>query len=145
MPIATWPIQQVLSILVQTRMSALEAAGVGHAVLQRTQTGPAVFNEQLNYYREIMPSETVRSVLEVAGMSETGKFGRFHQFLYKENGELAVFCRATFGWMDLRARKLTDPPEELLRAFHRMPKAPGFVVLTSADTRVGMEVPESYG
>jgi len=47
--------------------------------------------------------------------------------IWSAGGELAASVRSTGGWLDLRARRLVAPPEQLLAAFALVPRAPGFV------------------
>ena len=52
---------------------------------------------------------------------------------FSAGGDLAATVRSTGGWLDLRARKLVAPPEQLFAAFAQVPRAPGYVELPSKE------------
>jgi acyl-CoA thioester hydrolase len=53
-----------------------------------------------------------------------------NEFL-RPDGKLAARVTSEGGWIDLQARKVAEPPEELLRALRKIPRTDDFQVLPS--------------
>lgn len=72
--------------------------------------------------------------LQLLGLSEDGSHFRMRNDFRRvgvENEQKIARVESTGGWLDLRARKLTQPPEELRSVLHGMPRTPDFAALDS--------------
>ena len=65
-------------------------------------------------------------------MAMDGSRFRLVNEVLKEGGVLAARVRCEGGWMDLAARKLIAPPDDLREALAAMPQAAEFEVLPSS-------------
>jgi len=60
---------------------------------------------------------------------------KFEHNFYNHKGKNLATCDILGGWMDLKERKLTKLPQELLSLIKDSPKSKNFRVLTKEDTR----------
>ncbi len=118
-----------LDMAADVRMAFFAEHGFPPAEFRRIELGPVVQKEEIEYFREIGLHETVTVTHAVLAMSPDGTRFTIENEIFLANGERAAVVRSTGGWLDLRARKLVAPPPELLAAFHRVPRAPGFTEL----------------
>jgi acyl-CoA thioester hydrolase len=104
---------------------------------ERLQVGPVILRDTLEYYRELHLLEEVEVRLALLGLSEDGSHFRMRNDFRRldgqdvQNGQKIARVESTGGWLDLRARKLTAPPEELRAVLHAMPRAAEFAALDS--------------
>ena len=132
-----------LSYASETRMAYLNHIGLTHKDLQMQAIGPIVFNEQLFYFKEVMPDDKIRVSFELAGMSEEGTFFAFEHNYYNQAGENVARCEMMGAWMHLKTRKLTTLPLELITQFKAANKTEGYQILTPEDTRKHGRTPKN--
>lgn len=125
---------------VHTRMAFMATIGFDQNYLKTHQIGPVIFYEHVYYFKEVFEGK-IKVSLSLKGLSETGKFFEFHHDFYDANGKNFARTELMGSWMDLKARKLTDLPKDILQRFNVLPKDPEFRVLTSADTRKFAKMP----
>ncbi len=70
--------------------------------------------------------------LELAGLADDGSRFRLRQRDPEGEGRLAARITSEGGWMDLVARKLIAPPDDLREALAAMPHAAEFERLPSS-------------
>jgi acyl-CoA thioester hydrolase len=116
-------------LAVEARMAFLREAGFGWDRLEASGIGPVLLREELEYRRELRIDEVVRVDLRVAGSSPDGGRWRFRHEITKADGELAAIVTVTGGWIDLRTRRLTHPPPELLAHMAAAPRTDDFEVM----------------
>ena len=105
---------------------------------ERLQVGPVILRDTLEYYRELHLLEEVEVRLALLGLSDDGSHFRMRNDFRRvdvqndgQNGQKIARVESTGGWLDLRARKLTAPPEELRTVLHGMPRTADFAALDS--------------
>ncbi len=98
---------------------------------ERLQVGPVILRDTLEYYRELHLLEDVEVRLALLGLSDDGSHFRMRNDFRRLDGQKIARVESTGGWLDLRARKLSAPPEELRAVLHGMPRAPEFAALDS--------------
>jgi len=59
----------------------------------------------------------------------------FEHNFYDHKGKNLAHCEMQGGWIDLKARKLTGLPDDLLELATKFPKSESYKTLTKADTR----------
>ena len=118
-----------------TRMAYLYENGFDQKILSVHSMGPVVFYEHIYYLKEVLPGANVRVSLEFKGLSENGMFFEFHHNFYDSRGKHLAHAEMMGGWINLKTRKLTALPPELLDKFRNLEKAGGFRTLTKEDTR----------
>ena len=124
-----------LSYASETRMAYFNHIGLTHKDLHNNAIGPIVFNEQLFYFKEVMPDAKIRVSFELDGSSEEGTFFSFVHNFFNAKGENVARCEMMGAWMSLSTRKLTPLPQEFLTRFEETHKTKTFRTLTTADTR----------
>lgn len=124
-----------LSYASETRMAFLQKIGMSHNYLNKFAIGPIVFNEHLFYFKEVLPDDVIRVSFELAAMSKEGTFFEFEHNYYNKEGENVARCEMMGGWMNLKTRKLTGLPEDMLNEFKSSYKTDSFKEITSKDTR----------
>mgnify|MGYP001258792291 CR=1 FL=1 len=124
-----------LSYASETRMAFLQKMGMSHAYLNNLEIGPIVFNEQLFYFKEVLPDDTIRVSFELAAMSKDGTFFEFEHNYFNNKGENIARCEMMGGWMNLKTRKLTKLPTEILKGFQSSYKTEAYREITSKDSR----------
>ena len=112
------------------RINFLDSKGVGLQWMTTHAIGPVLFREEGRFLREIRLGDQMEIDLWLAASSADGRKWRMrHQIL--RGGELAATVEVDGAWLDLRARKIVVPPEEMVRAFAEVSRTPDFTVLTS--------------
>ena len=124
-----------LNFMSHTRMSFLTEKGFDHRGMEKYQIGPGVFHEHVYYFREILPGTTVLVTLELKGLSQDGMYFEFLHNFYDSMGQNCASCEVMGGWIDLKTRKLTGLPSELVQVLNTLNHHDSFRVLTSEDTR----------
>ena len=124
-----------LDLAADVRMAFFAEHGFPPGEFRRIAVGPVMRKDEVEYFREVGLHDTVIVTYAVLAMSVDGAQFVVENEIWSSGGELAARVRSTGGWLDLRARRLVAPPEQLLAAFARVPRAPGFVELPSKDGR----------
>ena len=93
------------------------------------------FYEHMYYFKESFIGTPITVTIEVSGLSEDGMLFMFEHNFYNHKGENLAYCEMQGAWIDLKARKLTGLPDELLQLAHTFPKSENYKVLTKEDTR----------
>jgi len=88
--------------------------------------GPILFSENTNFYREINLSEDITVEILLKGLSENGERFKVQHKIFKENGVLAAQIEIYAAWLDLKKRKLTVPPSQIITTFNSLEKSKDF-------------------
>lgn len=119
------------------RMSYLADRGWSHAHFEEARVGPALLREELDYLRELRLGDTVEVDLTCTGLSADGsRFKLAHDF-WRPGGKKVARVAVTGGWLDLDARRLAVPPDELREIFAGMPRGEGFEELPGLKAKAG--------
>jgi acyl-CoA thioester hydrolase len=121
-----------LDMATDARMLYFAEHGFTVTRFERLGVGPVVKSDLLEYLREIRLMQPVRVEVRLSGMSHDGSRMRLRNDFVRDDGVLAARLRSEVGWLDLAARKLRAPPEELLRAMREMPRDENFEPLRSS-------------
>ena len=119
------------------RVAFLEHAGFPLQRIAELGIGPVLRREEIDYLRELTLGETIVVDLRQLGLSADGSHFRFRHDFARADGKPAARIVLEGGWVDLRRRKLTAPPEPLARAFDALPRAEGWTEL--ADLKPGAD------
>ena len=119
----------------QTRMGFLMELGFNQKSMASNNIGPVVFYEHIYYFKEAFFGKPVKVSLELMGLSEDGKFFKFHHNFFDSKGRNFAHCEILGAWIDLKSRSLTGLPEEFMTAFSKVEKSEDFKVRTKEDTR----------
>ena len=121
-----------LNKCVDARMGFFKQLGFPVSEFARRRIGPVVRRDELEYHREVGLLEPITVTLALAGMAPDGSRFRLVNEILKSDGRLAARIRSEGGWMDLVARKLIAPPDDLRAALAAMPQTAEFEILPSS-------------
>ena len=131
-----------INFMSHTRMGFLIDHGIDQRVMMKYDMGPVVFNENVFYFKEVFQGQPIRVSFELGGMSEDGMFFKFVHNFYDHKGRNLTYCEMLGAWMNLKTRKLTPLPEELLPLLDKAPKTEDFKILTKEDMRQSGRMPK---
>jgi acyl-CoA thioester hydrolase len=114
---------------VEVRMAFLAEHGLRLPELRRLGVGPVLLREEIDYLRECHMGEELTVDFKVVGESpDRSRFKMIHHVL-KPDGKQAARLVVQAGWLDLTARRLVAPPEELQRQWGKVERVEPFEVL----------------
>ena len=121
-----------LNKCVDARMSFFKQQGFAVTDFAKRRIGPVLRRDELEYHREVGLLEPITVTLALAGMAPDGSRFRLVNEILGNGGKLAARIRSEGGWMDLAARRLIAPPDDLREALAAMPQAVEFEMLPSS-------------
>jgi acyl-CoA thioester hydrolase len=121
-----------LDVCVDVRMMYFESQGFPASEFARRRIGPVVRRDEVDYFKELALLQPIRVTFLLAGISDDASRFRLRNEIYRPDGQLAARVTSLTGWMDLAARKLVAPPEELAAALRALDRAEDFEVLESS-------------
>ena len=121
-----------LNKCVDARMTFFKQQGFAVTDFAKRRIGPVLRRDELEYHREVGLLEPITVTLALAGLAPDGSRFRLVNEVLKEGGVLAARVRCEGGWMDLAARRLIAPPDDLREALAAMPRAAEFELLPSS-------------
>jgi acyl-CoA thioester hydrolase len=99
---------------------------------ERLRVGPVVMRDEIEYFREMRLMDPIDVTLEMAGMAPDGSRFRIRNCYFRQDGKISVTITSTVGWLNLDARRLIIPPEELFAALKNIARTDDFVALPSS-------------
>jgi acyl-CoA thioester hydrolase len=102
------------------RMMYFAEHGFSMREFERLRFGPVILKDELEYYRELRLLEPVKVTLEADSLSEDGMRFRLRNEFFREDGTKVAKVTSDGGWLDLDARKLKPPPDELRRLLEQL-------------------------
>jgi len=121
-----------LNKCVDSRMGFFKQAGFPVTEFAKRRIGPVVRRDELEYFREVGLHDPITVTLALGGIAPDGSRFRLVNEVLLADGRVAARIRSEGGWLDLVARKLIAPPEDLLAALNAMPRTAEFEVLPSS-------------
>ncbi|MBI1221104.1 MAG: thioesterase [Bacteroidetes bacterium] len=112
----------------QARLQVLESLGFDSAEMEKLRVGPILFREELLYYREIRPNDTVRVTCQLSKCRKDGSRWSFLQEIYRSDEVKACEIHVDGAWVDLDKRKLASLDAMWSERFLEMPKTPDFIL-----------------
>jgi acyl-CoA thioester hydrolase len=113
------------------RVAFLQRHGVGQEWMARHAIGPVLFREEARFLKELRLTDPVTIDVRLAAASADGRKWRMRHRIFR-GSELAATVEVDGAWLDLRARKIVAPPQEMVRAFDGAARTEDFGVLTSS-------------
>ncbi len=98
------------------RMRFFSAMGYDTGKFQKMQLGPILFKEECSFIRELRMEDSIRINLLKQEIAPDGSRWVLHHEIFNQKNEKCAHITIKGAWMDLKARKLTIPPPELLEA-----------------------------
>ena len=112
------------------RINYLEGKGVGWEWMAQNGIGPVLFREEARFLRELRLGDQLTIDLRLAGASADGRKWRMSHRIIRA-ADVAATIEVDGAWLDLRARKIVVPPDDLVRAFADVGRTEDFGVLPS--------------
>ncbi len=103
-----------LAIFEEARWDLITKGGWGLKEVHEFQKSPIILEVTIRFKREVHCRE--KAIIKTHCSQYEGKVGKLEQVLYKENGEEACSATITFGFFDMKTRKLILPTPEWLKA-----------------------------
>lgn len=103
-----------LELYEEARWDIIERRGYGLSVIQKNKKGPVVLDVECRFKKELTNREHI--TIRFVANSWNGKVGKAKQEIVKEDGTIASEAVFTFGFMDMKERKLIAAPKEWLYA-----------------------------
>jgi len=114
------------------RMTYFAENGFSLPDFMRLRVGPVVMKDEIEYFREVHLLEEVTVTHALAGLAEDGSRMLLHNEVLKADGSRAARIRSLGGWMDLAARKLIAPPDQIFTLLRQTDRTEDFQVLPSS-------------
>ena len=121
-----------LEYAVDTRIAFFASQAFPPQEFLRHGLGPVIKSDHVEYFREVLMLDEIRVTMENGGHSEDGSRFRVINNFYKTNGELAARVTSIGGWLNLKERKLMEPPEDLKNAWLALERTKDFEELKSS-------------
>jgi acyl-CoA thioester hydrolase len=113
------------------RMMFFSENGFPIGELIGSRIGPVIMKDELEYFKEIRLLDELRVTLALAGMADDGSRFVLRNEFWRDD-TLAARVTSVGGWLDLRLRKLTVPPDGLLSALRSLARTADFQTLSSS-------------
>ncbi len=98
-----------------TRIDFMESNGLSVDMLVKLNIGFVLTKTTIAYKREVRMNEIIRVDYHIDYFSDDyKKYGATHQ-VFKENGKLACLVKIEGFWIDLKNRRVTAPPDEVVK------------------------------
>jgi acyl-CoA thioester hydrolase len=121
-----------LEYAVDTRIAYFASQGFPPINFVKHGFGPVIKSDLVEYFREAIMLDELRVTNENGGHSEDGSRFRVINNSYKSSGELAARVTTIGGWLNLRERKLMEPPEDIKNAWLALSRTDDFEELKSS-------------
>lgn len=113
------------------RMMYFAENGFPMSEFMRLRLGPVVMKDEIEYFREFHLLDEIKVTMSMAGMSDDGSRMLLRNELFRK-GTLAARITSYVGWIDLEKRKLTLPPDNLLKPLRDLDRTEDFKVLPAS-------------
>jgi acyl-CoA thioester hydrolase len=104
---------------IETRIGFIADRGFSVNKLREVGIGPVILREELDYLREVHLGDAIEVDFQRLGLSPDGARWRLAHDLSRA-GEKVARIVLSGGWLDLRKRRLTPPPQEIQDIFEAL-------------------------
>jgi acyl-CoA thioester hydrolase len=118
-------------LAIDAQFKLLDRIGYSTVGLSELGYGPVVLRQESRYYNEVRFGDLVVDTLSLAGLSEDGSRWILRHDFIRSDGEKAAMLKVEGTWIDLQTRDAIVPPEDLVSANGRLPRAKNFQELRS--------------
>ena len=121
-----------LEYAVDTRIAFFESQGFSPNSFLEHGFGPVIKSDLTEYFREAVMLDELRVTIENGGNSDDYSRFRVNNTIFDADGALTARVTSIGGWLDLKRRKLIEPPEEIIEAWKALHRTEDFEVLRSS-------------
>ena len=115
-----------LDYAAQTRVALFSDYGLAIDQIAQIGLGPILFREEIKYLREVSGMEEVTVFCELDWMYKDGSRWSFYHRMVKNGDTPTAELTVDGAWLDLEARKLGTPTEEMIQVMKKMPRSKNF-------------------
>lgn len=109
-----------------SRLDFFNEQGLTYELMLREHIGPILFREEAIFKREVRPGDKLFIDIQVTKLrSDYSRFSFRHQII-REDGTLCAVMHVDGAWIDTERRKLTVPPESVVKTLENAPKSADF-------------------
>jgi acyl-CoA thioester hydrolase len=114
------------------RMMLFAENGFPISELAQLTIGLVAMRDELEYFKEVNPMQELIVTAALAGLSDDGsRWAIRHEFM-RTDGKLCARVTSVGGWLELKARKLVVPPEDMLAVTKMLSRTEDFSTLPSS-------------
>lgn len=121
-----------LDYAAQTRVAIFNDYGLAIDEIAKIGLGPILFREEIKYLREVNGREKVTVFCDLNWMYEDGSRWSFYHRMVKNGDTLIAELTVDGAWLDLDARKLGTPTNEMIEIMKLYPRTEDFRWVTGA-------------
>src|ERR1700724_3640045 len=114
------------------RMMLFAENGFPISELARLEIGPVAMRDEVEYVKKAKLMQRLIVTAALAGLSDDGSRWAIRHELMRTDDKLCARVTSTGGWLDLNARKLIVPPEDLLAVTKMLSRTEDFSILPSS-------------
>ncbi len=108
------------------RLDFFNAQGLSYALMQEVNIGPILFREEALFKREVrLGDELSINILVTKLRRDYSRFSFRHE-ITREDGTLCAILNVDGAWLDTKLRKLTLPPESVVKSMENALKSEDF-------------------
>ena len=105
---------QYLVLFEDCRWDLIRGYGYDEQYIILHQKGPVILEANIKYKRELKLGDEIKITFQTTSVN--GKLMTLHQEMIRADKKVAAIGDYTVGYMDLKLRKLIEPPAEWLKA-----------------------------
>jgi acyl-CoA thioester hydrolase len=113
----------------QLRLNFFESTGYSFSKLMDLGIGPILFREETKFLKEIRMGEQLIVDLELIKARKNASKWSFRSSIYKLDESLSAVVEVDGAWLDLKERRVINPPTEIVEMLEAAPKAVDFAWL----------------
>ena len=106
--------------------------GFGSSEMAQLSIGPILFKEECSFIRELKVDDVITVNLLKGKLTHGGARWELHHEIFNAEGKKAAHITIRGAWMDLKARKLTTPPEKVGKLFDNLPQCEPYSYVKSS-------------
>ncbi len=109
-----------------SRLDFFNDQGLSYDLMLSEHIGPILFREEALFKREVRPGDKLFINILVTKLRPDYSRFSFRHEITRADGTICAVMNVDGAWIDTRHRKLTVPPELVVKTIENAPKAPDF-------------------
>ena len=109
----------------QARIAFMQQQGIGIGWLAKQGLGPVLFREECHFQRELIFGDALNIDTQLSGLSEDHRKWSIRHCILRGD-EVCAVLDLDGAWLDLKARKVAVPPQELIDKFESLERTEDF-------------------
>lgn len=110
----------------QVRVRMFDEFGFPLHKIMKMGYGPLLFQENTTFIKEVRMNETITVDCAAFALRTDKKIWKFRHQVFNSEDELACKIEVTGAFLDLKARKIVTPPEEISNMLDQIPTTDDF-------------------